>query len=149
MFWASSRCVGVKGRTCARPPPTCCRRRSSGPDARPTQDAGADRSPQPYRVSIAELAAVRADDVAIGRLREHLDATRTAPNAAAFVDADVEFHLELARAAGNPVLKDILISIRALLQAWIRRAIDRDGGIEATMAEHAAILTAVEAHPAR
>jgi len=100
-------------------------------------------------VSIAELAAVRADDVAIGRLREHLDATRTAPNAAAFVDADVEFHLELARAACNPVLKDILISIRALLQAWIRRAIDRDGGIEATMAEHAAILTAVEAHPAR
>lgn len=100
-------------------------------------------------VTIAELGARRADDAAITRLRGYLADMRDAADSAAFVEADVAFHLELARAAGNSVLKDILVSIRSLLQVWIRRAIHQSGGVETTLAEHEALLAALEARSPR
>jgi GntR family transcriptional regulator, transcriptional repressor for pyruvate dehydrogenase complex len=45
----------------------------------------------------------------------------------------------LAWAAGN----DILISIRWLLLAWIRRAVNAAGKTGSTVEEHAAVLDAV------
>ncbi|GLY88813.1 FadR/GntR family transcriptional regulator [Actinoallomurus iriomotensis] len=92
---------------------------------------------------IAGLAAERADDQAVAELAEHLEEMRAAPDSAAFVEADVAFHLTLANAAGNSVLNDILGSIRSLLRVWIRRAIHEVGSTDTTIAEHAAILTAV------
>lgn len=97
-------------------------------------------------VTIAELAAARADESAIAALRQQLERMRSAEDSAAFVEADVAFHLELADAAANSVLRDILVSIRALLQVWIRRAIQHTDGIETTLAEHEELLAAVEAN---
>ncbi|MGP3960192.1 FadR/GntR family transcriptional regulator [Nonomuraea sp. 3N208] len=95
-------------------------------------------------VIIAELAAERAGPEAVEELRAHLADMRAAADSTAFVEADVAFHLTLAQAAGNSVLNDILGSIRSLLRVWIRRAIHEAGGTETTIAEHAAVLAAIE-----
>lgn len=39
----------------------------------------------------------------------------------------------------------MLVSIRSLLQVWIRRAMHQTDGIETTLAEHEAVLAAVAA----
>jgi 1-deoxyxylulose-5-phosphate synthase len=49
----------------------------------------------------------------------------------------------LARAAGNSVLNDILVSIRSLLRVWIRRAINEAGETTSTVEEHQAIFDAI------
>jgi DNA-binding FadR family transcriptional regulator len=93
----------------------------------------------------ARLAAERATDDDIARLRARLDRMReTADTVAAFTEADVEFHLEVARIAGNTVLRDILHSVRALLRVWIQRAVDADGDTAATLAEHVRVFEAIE-----
>ncbi|GAA5059900.1 DNA-binding FadR family transcriptional regulator [Thermocatellispora tengchongensis] len=97
-------------------------------------------------IVIAELAAERAGEEVIAELRHHLEDMRSAADSVAFVEADVAFHLALAQAADNSVLNDILGSIRSLLRVWIRRAIHEAGETETTIAEHAAVLEAVERH---
>jgi DNA-binding FadR family transcriptional regulator len=92
----------------------------------------------------ARLAAQRATDDDVTRLRAGLDRMReTAESVAAFTEADVEFHLEVARIAGNTVLRDILHSVRALLRVWIQRAVGTDGDTAATLAEHVAVFEAI------
>lgn len=101
-------------------------------------------------MSIAELAAERATDDDIAALRKHLtEMCEAGDDDAAFVEADVAFHLVLARAAGNSVLNDILVSIRSLLRVWIRRAINEAGETRSTIDEHTAILAAILARSPR
>jgi len=93
----------------------------------------------------ARLAAQRATDADVAQLRARLERMReTAESVAEFTEADVEFHLEVARIAGNTVLRDILHSVRALLRVWIQRAVGADGDTTATLAEHVAVFEAVE-----
>jgi GntR family transcriptional regulator, transcriptional repressor for pyruvate dehydrogenase complex len=93
----------------------------------------------------ARLAAQRATDADVALLRHRLDRMReTADSVAEFAEADVEFHLEVARIAGNTVLRDVLHSVRALLRVWIQRAVGADGDTAATLAEHVAVFRAVE-----
>jgi GntR family transcriptional regulator, transcriptional repressor for pyruvate dehydrogenase complex len=93
----------------------------------------------------ARLAAQRATDDDVAHLRARLDRMReTAKLVAEFTDADVEFHLEVARIADNTVLRDILHSVRALLRVWIQRAVGADGDTAATLAEHVAVFEAIE-----
>jgi len=92
----------------------------------------------------ARLAAERATDDDVARLRDRLDRMRdTAASVTEFVEADVEFHLEVARIADNTVLRDILHSVRALLRVWIQRAVAADGDTAATLAEHVAVFEAI------
>jgi GntR family transcriptional repressor for pyruvate dehydrogenase complex len=100
-------------------------------------------------MSIAELAAERASSDDLAALRRHLDGMRSATDGAAFVEADVAFHLALAKAAGNTVLNDILVSIRSLLRVWIRRAINEAGETRSTVEEHEAVFEAVLARSPR
>jgi GntR family transcriptional regulator, transcriptional repressor for pyruvate dehydrogenase complex len=97
-------------------------------------------------VIIARLAAQRIDGETLDQLAEDMRAMREAGSAQDFVEADIAFHLTLAKAAGNSVLADVLSSIRALLRVWIRRAIDQAGGTDSTCAEHQHILDAIAAH---
>jgi GntR family transcriptional repressor for pyruvate dehydrogenase complex len=93
----------------------------------------------------ARLAAVRATEADVALLRHRLDRMReTADSVTEFTEADVEFHLEVARIAGNTVLRDILHSVRALLRVWILRAVGADGDTAATLAEHVAVFEAIE-----
>ncbi|MFL1898170.1 FadR/GntR family transcriptional regulator [Streptomyces tauricus] len=94
----------------------------------------------------ARLAAERATDEDLERLAGHLQHMRAAGgDAKAFIDADIDFHLELARIARNSVLSDILHSIRALLQVWMERVSDIEGTVSGTLCEHDAVLVALRA----
>lgn len=94
----------------------------------------------------ARLAAERATEEDVARLEEHLRRMRDAGNdVAAFIEADIAFHLETANIAGNSVLSDILHSIRALLQVWMERVSDLEGTVSGTLCEHDAVLSAIRA----
>lgn len=92
----------------------------------------------------AGLAARRVRDANIARLGEHLaEMRRTVADPAAFVEADVAFHLEVAATAGNTVLTDLLASVRTLLRMWMEHAVGVEGTKAAAIDEHEAVLTAI------
>ncbi len=103
---------------------------------------------QKIEVIIAGLAAERRGDDDLAALAHSLSRMEAEAHAngdiTAFVDADVAFHLQLAAAAGNSALRDVLSSIQALLRAWIGRVIG-EGHRESSYQEHVPILAAVAA----
>lgn len=101
---------------------------------------------QLLEVAGARLAAARATTDDVERLRTHLTAMRDTPDDLhAFVEADVAFHLEVARIAGNSVLSEMLSGVRSLLRVWVERAVRAEGSTTGTLAEHTAVFEAVEA----
>lgn len=101
---------------------------------------------QKIEVVIAGLAAARRSNDDLDDLARSLARMEAAAHGngdvAAFVDADVAFHLRLAEAAGNSALRDVLSSIQALLRAWIGRVI-AEGYRERSYEEHVPILEAI------
>ena len=95
-------------------------------------------------VLAAKLAAGRATDDDIASLKACVEAMREAGDAVdAFVAADLAFHFEMARIAGNSVLQDILHSIRSLLLVWFDRTLRVSGTIAETLLEHEAVFEAI------
>jgi GntR family transcriptional repressor for pyruvate dehydrogenase complex len=107
---------------------------------------------QLIEVDIAGLAARRRTDDDLDDLERILarmkQESRDGAQTAAFVDADVEFHLRLAESARNSALRDVLSSIQALLRAWIGRVI-AEGYRDISYAEHVPIFEAVRARDGR
>ena len=99
---------------------------------------------QEIEVVIAGLAAKRRTEQDLADLREILDRMIHSPSIPGFVDVDVQFHLRLAEAAGNSVLRDIHSSVQALLRAWIARVLAASGSIHPSYEEHVPIVAAVE-----
>ena len=102
---------------------------------------------QKIEVVIAGLAATRRSEQDLADLAQILDELRRAADEhdpAAFVDADVRFHLRLADAAGNTALRDILGSVQALLRAWISRVLASSDAV-VSYDEHVPILAALRA----
>ncbi|MHC6220616.1 FadR/GntR family transcriptional regulator [Arthrobacter sp. MMS24-S77] len=92
----------------------------------------------------AGLAAERATDEEIDRLRAILmEMEEHAGDPEAFIDADVRFHIEIARMARNSVIERMLTSIRSLLEVWIRRASGGEEAVRATLVEHRRIVDAI------
>jgi GntR family transcriptional repressor for pyruvate dehydrogenase complex len=92
----------------------------------------------------ARLAATRMTDEGIASLGARVDEMRAnLENLPAFVDADLQFHLELARSTDNTVLLDLLQSIRSLLRVWVDRAVQDPGEALAAIEEHAAVQAAI------
>jgi DNA-binding FadR family transcriptional regulator len=95
-------------------------------------------------VFTAKLAADRASDDDIDGLGKYVAAMRDAgDDVDAFVAADLAFHFDMARIAGNTVLQDILHSIRSLLQVWFDRTLRVPGTIAETLVEHEAVYEAI------
>jgi len=63
----------------------------------------------------AELAARHATEDDIARLNQLVEAMETARNGRRFIEADVEFHVALAAAAGNRVLSAVLQGLHPVL----------------------------------
>ena len=107
---------------------------------------------QKIEVDIAGLAAQRRSEedlAALSRILSRMEQqSRPGAETAAFVDADVEFHLQLAEAAGNSALRDVLSSIQALLRAWIGRVI-AEGYRDISFTEHVPIFEAVRLQDVR
>ncbi|MCL1594654.1 MAG: FadR family transcriptional regulator [Actinomycetia bacterium] len=97
-------------------------------------------------VAVARIAAGRRDRSHLEYLRARLDAMRDAQHdRAAFRDADVAFHLTLARASGNVVFVDILNSMHALLRVWSTKTLEASEDLTSYYEEHLAVFDAVKA----
>ncbi|TXK19422.1 FadR/GntR family transcriptional regulator [Homoserinibacter sp. GY 40078] len=94
----------------------------------------------------ARLAAERMDADSAAELDTHLQRmAETLDDLPAFVEADLQFHLVLARATGNSVLLDLLQIIRSLLRVWVDRAVEDVDHARAALAEHTAVRDAIAA----
>ncbi len=99
---------------------------------------------------LAAFAAERATAEHIHELRRCLDRMRAAASDAdAYTQADVEFHLALARAAGNRFLLQAMTDIRGLLEQDMElsaeMAIRRFGGLEFSIDSHRLLVDSIEA----
>ncbi len=96
-------------------------------------------------VELAGMAAERAKATDIRQLTELLEQMEESrENPQKFVQADVNFHLAIARAASNGILMNALHLIRNLLQQWILRAVAIKGVPEKACAHHKRLLLAIK-----
>jgi GntR family transcriptional regulator, transcriptional repressor for pyruvate dehydrogenase complex len=94
---------------------------------------------------IATLAASRATDDTITSLREAIalmDGAKGDPDA--FIEADLDFHLELAEAAANPLILSLIDSIVGVLREQRLRIFNVQGGPDRGQYHHKKILEAIE-----
>src|SRR6202047_3055584 len=94
---------------------------------------------------IAGLAASRIEEQLLSTMRESVAVMdRNLRDPDAYVEADLDFHLALAEAAGNPLLLSLLDSIVGLLREQRSRIFSVKGGPERGQLHHKRILAAVE-----
>ena len=94
---------------------------------------------------IAALAAVRATEENLNSLRKSvavMDAAKRDPDA--YIEADLDFHLELAEAAANPLILSLIDSIVGVLREQRMRIFEVDGGPDRGQYHHKKILEAME-----
>jgi GntR family transcriptional repressor for pyruvate dehydrogenase complex len=97
-------------------------------------------------VQVARVAATTISDERVAALAGHLAAMRANVDSFdEFVAAYMRFHQELADAAGNALLNEVLRSVHSLIRVWVERALDDPEYAQLTCGEHEAILTAVRA----
>jgi GntR family transcriptional repressor for pyruvate dehydrogenase complex len=97
-------------------------------------------------VRAAVLAAGRIDAAALGRLREHLEAMEASTgDLGTFIEADAAFHLQLARAADNGVMGELLQTVRSLLRVWVERGLRSTEQALTACREHRAVYDAIAA----
>jgi GntR family transcriptional repressor for pyruvate dehydrogenase complex len=94
---------------------------------------------------IAGLAAERIEEQLMTTMREAVAVMdRNLHDPGAYVEADLDFHLALAEAAGNPLILSLLDSIVGLLREQRSRIFRVDGGPERGQFHHKKILAAIE-----
>lgn len=96
---------------------------------------------------IAARAATRVDEQLLNTMREAvaiMDRNLRDPDA--YVEADLDFHLALAEAVGNPLILSLLDSIVDLLREQRSRIFKVEGGPARGQYHHKKILAAVERH---
>jgi GntR family transcriptional repressor for pyruvate dehydrogenase complex len=100
---------------------------------------------------IAALAASRIEDEHLGAMREAVAVMeRSQKDPAAYIEADLDFHLALAEAAGNPLILSLIDSIVGLLREQRMKIFNVEGGPERGQIHHKLILEAMERRdPAR
>lgn len=98
---------------------------------------------QELETVIARLAAQRRTEADIEELTRLLHRMEQIATPAAFVEADVQFHMRLAEASNNLVLRDIHASVQALLRAWIGRVMSTGSSHMISYQEHVPILEAI------
>jgi GntR family transcriptional regulator, transcriptional repressor for pyruvate dehydrogenase complex len=100
-------------------------------------------------VEIAGLAAERAAEGDVREMRDQLYRMETLIEAPeGYVDADVEFHVLLARSTRNEVLLTMLDPVVELLRASREVSASRPGSARRALREHEEILRRVEARDA-
>ena len=97
-------------------------------------------------VRAATLAAQRIGDDEVDLLRAHLEAMEShTEDFPAFIEADARFHWQLAHAARNEVMADLLQTVRSLLRVWVERGLRSTDQARTACREHRAVLDAVAA----
>ena len=94
---------------------------------------------------IAALAATRVTDEDLAGLREAVAVMdRAQKDPAAFIEADLDFHLALAEAAANPLILSLIDSIVGLLREQRIKIFNVEGGPQRGQFHHKRILDAME-----
>src|ERR1700722_8428874 len=94
---------------------------------------------------IAALAVPRIEEQLLTTMREAIAAMdRNLNDPEAYVEADLDFHLALAEAAGNPLILSLLDSIVGLLREQRSRIFNVEGGPERGQYHHKRILAAID-----
>ncbi len=96
---------------------------------------------------IAALAALRIEEQLLSTMRDAvatMDRNLHEPDA--YVEADLDFHLALAEAVGNPLVLSLLDSIVGLLREQRSRIFNVEGGPERGQFHHKRILSAIDKH---
>jgi GntR family transcriptional repressor for pyruvate dehydrogenase complex len=102
-------------------------------------------------IDAAGLAAERRTDADVERMRRALDARHAAASEsdAAFVNADIDFHVAVVAAAHNSLLSDLFESflprLRAELLAYTSEVLARPRGTEPDVHLHEALFDAIAA----
>jgi DNA-binding FadR family transcriptional regulator len=95
----------------------------------------------------AALAARRRTDADIVRLREHvLQMGQAGHTRQSFAEADLDFHLAIGAASGNPLMRSVASVIEAALVASFVHSspVDDADDHERTVNAHAAVVDAIE-----
>jgi GntR family transcriptional repressor for pyruvate dehydrogenase complex len=96
---------------------------------------------------IAAMAAMRATDPDLTMMRDAFSLMDKAQqDSDAYIEADLDFHLALAEAAGNPIVLSLIDSIVGLLREQRLRIFQIGGGPERGQYHHQRILEAVKRH---
>lgn len=96
--------------------------------------------------TLAEQAALRATDEDLARLEDLLDELRASlADRKRFAAADVEFHLTVARAAGNVTLQRLLQALDALHGRRSAEHLSASGASEAALHQNQALARAIAA----
>jgi GntR family transcriptional repressor for pyruvate dehydrogenase complex len=94
----------------------------------------------------AALAAQRGTAEDIDQLWKRLEAMRGAGrNLAAYVQADIDFHLHVAKMSGNEVLANLAGSFQSLLRVWATKIVESEGETLSVSNEHEPIVAAIAA----
>lgn len=104
-------------------------------------------------IGIAGLAAERRTDANLEAMRRSLEVMRQKPSEpAGYVDADVQFHTEIARSAQNPIVLVLLEPVAELLRESRQRSFSGPRMVKLRTRQHAEIfkrITAGDAEGAR
>ena len=94
---------------------------------------------------IAALATLRIEEQLLTTMREAIAIMdRNLHDRNAYVEADLDFHLALAEAVGNPLILSLLDSIVGLLREQRSRIFNVNGGPQRGQFHHKRILAAIE-----
>lgn len=90
------------------------------------------------------LAASRATAEDLNEIEDYIDAMESnLIDPVAFQQADIDFHLAVARAAHNRILQNALQLIRNLMYQWIGKAMMAEGVAAAALDQHKQIFLAI------
>jgi GntR family transcriptional repressor for pyruvate dehydrogenase complex len=93
---------------------------------------------------LTELAAERASTEDLAEIGKHLDAMeKTVGEPVAFLEADLNFHLAIARAAHNRMFLNAVQLIRNLMRQWMSQASTVRGAVPIAVEQHRAIFLAI------
>jgi len=101
-------------------------------------------------VQAARLAAATSNPDEIVELEDQLATMESHVDGdyGAFVAADMHFHQTIAAAADNPLLEDLLQSVRSLIRVWIERGLNDSDHARVACLEHRAVLEALRGQDA-
>ncbi|WP_238008863.1 FadR/GntR family transcriptional regulator [Dactylosporangium sp. AC04546] len=101
---------------------------------------------QHLEVILAVLAAERRTPEQLEEMRGHItEMEAAATDYERYVEADIAFHLAMARASGNEVMAGVLSNAQSLLRVWATRVIRAADETETSLAMHIPVLDAIEA----